>query len=120
VEAWEQGDVECLFSLLTDDAIQTMPPVLTWFKGKPALQDAYTVAWAYDPRPGVFKVLPLALNGQLGFATYQRSNSGAFDALDLTVATLTSNGSRISELTSFVRPDLFTSCGLPTSVPGQN
>jgi RNA polymerase sigma-70 factor, ECF subfamily len=117
VEAWEQGDVERLLSLLTDDAVQTMPPMLAWFQGTEALRDAYAIAWERNPRPGIFKVTTLDLNGQLAFASYHRPTGiGAFEALDLTVVTLTADGSRIRELTSFVRPDLFSRFGLPTTL----
>jgi RNA polymerase sigma-70 factor (ECF subfamily) len=121
VQAWEQGDVEGLVVLLTDDATQTMPPILTWFKGTSALLHAYTAAWEGNPRPGVFKVTTLQLNAQLAFATcYKPTGVGAFEALDLTVATLTTDGSRIRELTSFARPDLFPKSGLPTVVTGDD
>jgi RNA polymerase sigma-70 factor (ECF subfamily) len=117
VQAWEQGDVEGLLALLTDDAVQTMPPMLAWFQGKPALRDAYAIAWERNPRPGIFKVVPLELNGQLAFAAYHRpSGVGAFEALDLTVATLSADGRRIQELTSFVRPELFARFGLPSTI----
>jgi RNA polymerase sigma-70 factor (ECF subfamily) len=117
VEAWEQGNVEQLLSLLTDDAVQSMPPMLAWFQGTQALRDAYAIAWERNPRPGVFKVKPLQLNGQLAFASYHRpSGAEPFTALDLTVVTLSDNGSRIRELTSFVRPDLIARFGLPTTL----
>jgi RNA polymerase sigma-70 factor (ECF subfamily) len=117
VEAWEQSDVERLLSLLTADAIQTMPPMLAWFQGTLALRDAYAIAWERNPRPGVYKVNTLQLNGQLAFATYHRpTGEGPFVPLDLTVVTLTDDDSRIRELTSFVRPELFARSGLPTTL----
>jgi RNA polymerase sigma-70 factor (ECF subfamily) len=113
VDAWEQGDVDELLSLLSDDAVQMMPPMLAWFQGRAALRDAYALAWDRNPRPGIFRVLPLTLNGQLAFASYYRpSATGAYDALDLTVVEFNTDA-KIQELTSFVEPNLFAKFGLP-------
>jgi RNA polymerase sigma-70 factor (ECF subfamily) len=117
VRVWEDGDVPGLLSLLTEDAIATMPPMLAWFQGIDALRDAFAIAWDRDPRPGVFRAFPTSLNGQLAFAFYYRpSGSGPYEALDLTVIELTSDGSRIREMMSFVRPDLFAACGFPPTL----
>jgi RNA polymerase sigma-70 factor, ECF subfamily len=114
VEAFEQGDIELLLSLLTDDAIQTMPPMLAWFQGTEALRDAYAFAWDRNPRPGLYRVLPFDANGQLGWAAYRQwRDGGPFLALDIVVAELTEDGSKVRELTAFVKPELFPRFGLP-------
>jgi RNA polymerase sigma-70 factor (ECF subfamily) len=119
VHAWEQGDLDELLSILTNDAIQMMPPMLAWFRGIETLREAYAIAWDGDPRPGIFRVLPVALNGQLGFASYHRpSGVGDFEAIDLTVVDFTSDGTKLRELTSFVQPSLFAKFGLPERLPG--
>jgi RNA polymerase sigma-70 factor, ECF subfamily len=118
VPAWEEGDVEGLIALLTEDAVQTMPPMLAWFRGIEMLRDAYCIAWERNARPGVLRGLPTELNGQLASASYYRpTGRGRYEALGLTVVTQTGDGARIRELTSFVRPDLFSVWGYPTTLP---
>ena len=118
VDAWEQGDIEGILGLLTDDAIQTMPPMLAWFQGTEALRSAYACGWNSNPRPGVYRAVPLRMNGQLAWAFYYRpSGQGRFKALDVVVATLTDDGRLIRELTAFVNPKLFPRYGLAEDLP---
>jgi RNA polymerase sigma-70 factor, ECF subfamily len=119
VDAWEQGDIESLLALLTDDAIQTMPPMLAWFQGTEALRSAYAFSWDHNPRPGVFRAIPGALNGQLAWAFYYRpSGEGRYNALDIVVAELNEDGTLVREVTSFVNPKLFPRFGLAKFLPG--
>jgi RNA polymerase sigma-70 factor (ECF subfamily) len=118
VRAWEDGDIELLLSLLTDEAIVMMPPMLAWFQGIETLRVALGHSWELKPRPGVFQVQALPLNGQLGFAFWYRPRgSGPYVALGLVVLTLDRAGQKISEMTSFVNPKLFDAVGLPRAVP---
>jgi RNA polymerase sigma-70 factor (ECF subfamily) len=118
VRAWEDGDVELLLSLLTDDAVVMMPPMLAWFQGIDTLRVALSHSWGMDPRPGVFRVQVLPMNGQLGFAFWYRPHgSGSHVALDLVVLTLDDTGQRVKEMTSFVKPELFAAVGLPRELP---
>jgi len=119
VSAWEAGDIEALVSMLTEDAIHSMPPWVAWFKGRDALRTVYRnyEAWVGPPGPGVFRILPTSLNGELGFAEYLREEpDGPYRALAFTVATLNRDGTRITEKVSFVRPDLFIALGFPQSI----
>jgi RNA polymerase sigma-70 factor (ECF subfamily) len=118
VRAWEDGDIELLLSLLTDDAVVMMPPMLAWFQGLDTLRVALSHSWGMDPRPGVFRVQALPMNGQLGFAFWYRPHgSGSYAALDLVVLTLDDARQRIKEMTSFVKPELFGAVGLPRELP---
>lgn len=119
VNAWEAGDIEAIVSMLTEDAIHSMPPWAAWFVGRDALRVVYSnyEVWAGHPGPGVFRMVPTALNGELGFAEYLREKpDGPYKALAFTVATLTRDGTRIAEKVSFVRPELFAPLGFPQSI----
>jgi RNA polymerase sigma-70 factor (ECF subfamily) len=119
VRAWEAGDIDEVVSMLTSDATHAMPPWNAWFVGREALRTVYSSydIWSGSPGPGLFRIMPLALNSALGFAEYCRSErKGPFKALALTVVELNAEGSLINAKVSFVRPDLFGVMELPESV----
>jgi RNA polymerase sigma-70 factor (ECF subfamily) len=105
--------------MLTEDAIHAMPPWSAWFEGRDALRMVYSnyQVWDGRPGPGVFRMLPTSLNGELGFAEYCREGRGGpYKALAFTIVTLTRDGARIAEKVSFVRPELFAKFGFPQSI----
>jgi len=116
VEAWEAGDIDAIVSMLTADAVHAMPPWAAWFAGREALRVVYTGydIWKELPRPGVFRILPTALNGQLAFAEYCRERPDRpYTPLAFTVVTLSTDGTRVAEKVSFVQPDLLVRAGFP-------
>ena len=116
IAAWEAGDIDGIVAMLTEDATHAMPPWSAWFVGREALRTLYASypIWSGGPGPGFFRILPIRLNGTLGFAEYCREERDApYRALALTVATLDPSGRFIVDKVSFVTPDLFEPCGLP-------
>ena len=116
VAAWEAGDIDEIVAMLTLEATHAMPPWSAWFVGREALRTVYRgyPVWNGRPRPGVFRILPTSLNGQLAFGEYCREGSaGPWRALALTLATLDATGTRIAEKVSFVQSELFPLMGLP-------
>ena len=67
VAAFENADAAALSQLLTQDAVFEMPPMLTWFTGRDRIVQ-FLGARVLGRRPGDFKLLPVAANGQPGFA----------------------------------------------------
>jgi len=62
----------------------------------------------------VFRILPAALNGELGFAECCREPPGApYRALAFTIARLDASGTAIVEKVSFVEPELLVRTGFP-------
>jgi RNA polymerase sigma-70 factor, ECF subfamily len=119
VRVWEAGDIDGIVAMLTEDAIQSMPPWDEWFAGRESLRNIYAMedAWGGPPGHGRWRVLPTHFNGQLAFAEYTRQEPDVpYGAFCLTVVRLTPDGSQISELTSFLRPDLFVKFGFPATV----
>ena len=119
VRVWEAGDIDGIVAMLTEDAIQSMPPWDEWFAGRESLRNVYAMEeqWGGPPGPGRWRVLPTHFNGQLAFAEYTRQRPGVpYKAFCLTVVTLTPGAARISELTSFLRQDLFAKFGLPATI----
>jgi RNA polymerase sigma-70 factor (ECF subfamily) len=106
--AWETADVAALTELLRRDAVMEMPPQLTWFAGRSVIGEF--LARIVLPRPGQFRMLPVAANGQPGFAAYARED-GRYQAHAIQV--LTAGAGRISRIVSFNDAALFPAFGLP-------
>jgi RNA polymerase sigma-70 factor (ECF subfamily) len=110
--ALEQGDADALVSLLTDDVTWSMPPLGTWYRGLEAV-----TAFATEiplTSCGSWRHLVTSANGQPAIACYlRRDNAKTFTAWSITVLTL--RGGKISEVTSFIGEDHFTTFSLPTS-----
>jgi RNA polymerase sigma-70 factor (ECF subfamily) len=110
--AWENGDVEAIVAMLTDDARYSMPPLAQWYEGPDRiraflLEKPLTLRWRF---------LPAYANGQLAYGTYLWDDErDAFVAAALDVIEL--RGTRIAEVVSFLMPEIFGRFGLPDEVP---
>jgi RNA polymerase sigma-70 factor (ECF subfamily) len=119
-DAWERGDVEAVAAMLAEDATITMPPMATWFRGEGVL--TFLREWAFSGRAYDMegrrrvRVIPTSANGQPAFGTYSWSDEhGAHRPTVLQV--LTFSGDRITEITGFVTPEVFSRFGLPAELP---
>ncbi|MBA8953082.1 RNA polymerase sigma-70 factor (ECF subfamily) [Actinomadura namibiensis] len=110
VSAWERADVDALVSLLADDARFTMPPLPAWFDGVAAVrrffaERVFATAW---------RLVPIQVNGQLGFACYQerdgRLRLSAINALGV-------RAGLVSEISGFIDPAVLARSGLPEEFP---
>ncbi len=121
VRAWETGDFDELVSMLTEDAILTMPPWVYWLDGKDAVVATMLSpgTWEGEPRPGRYRIVPCAMNGQPAGLAYVRFGDGPFVPVCMTVMTLAPDG-RISAMDTFVLPEQFEAWGLPAALdPGR-
>jgi RNA polymerase sigma-70 factor (ECF subfamily) len=119
VQAWEAGDIDAIVSMLTADAVHAMPPWAAWFAGREALRVLYASYrhWKGRPGPGVFRILPTALNGELAFAEYARERPDRpYTPLAFTVVSLNADGTHVAEKVSFVQPDLLVRSGFPPTL----
>ena len=107
--AIENADASALAELLREDVALEMPPLLTWFTGRPAV--ARFVASHLLTEPGRLRLVPVMANGQPAFAVYQREPGGGYHAHAVLVLTVTRTG--IARIVSFQNPGLFGSFGLP-------
>jgi RNA polymerase sigma-70 factor (ECF subfamily) len=113
VEAWEAADAGRISTLLTDDCVLAMPPWREWFCGREAIAEFLPRG---PFRPGRrWKLIPTQANGQSAFGSYWTDGEGAAHAEAIMVLTLTSDG-RISAITPFRSPELFSSFGLPRAM----
>jgi RNA polymerase sigma-70 factor, ECF subfamily len=113
VDAWERTDVDAVVSMLASDAVMTMPPHPTWYRGRDA------VAAFLERRPlrsdRRWRLVPVRANGQPAFGHYMWDEEREiFVAHGITVLTL--DGERIAEITSFLDPELIPRFGLADEV----
>ena len=112
VAAFEGADVAALATLLRDDVVLEMPPVLAWFTGRGAVLTF--VAEKILTTRGRFRLLPARANGQPAFAIYERGAGGAYRAHAVQVLTVAPEG--IARLDIFLDPGLFRVFGLPAQL----
>ena len=117
VRAWETGDFGELVSMLTEDAVLTMPPWLYWLDGRDAIIATMLSpgTWDGEPRPGRYRIVPCGMNGQPAGLAYVRFGNGPYVPVCMTVMTLAADG-RISAMDTFVLPEQFKAWGLPAAI----
>ena len=107
--AMESKDLVTLESLFTEDARWEMPPIPTWFSGRPdvlRLLDSKLL-----PGPDRRMLVETSANGQPAFALYIRGADALYHAHSIKVLTLTKAG--IASVLGFHQPALFPAFGLP-------
>jgi RNA polymerase sigma-70 factor, ECF subfamily len=113
VSAFEAYDIDRLTDLLHEDAIQSMPPISMWLKGR---DDIFK--WWFGPGIGCkgSKLLPVGLaNGMPAWGQYKPSEEGGREPWALIVPEVSEG--RIVELTFFLdTAHLFPLFGLPDRV----
>jgi RNA polymerase sigma-70 factor (ECF subfamily) len=111
-DALEQGDVDAVLGLLTEDATWSMPPLPNWYRGHEAIagflrKGPFTVRWRH---------VPARANGQLAVGCYTWDEERrAYVAFALDVLTL--RGAQIAEVTAFLDGGIFEQFGLPEELP---
>jgi RNA polymerase sigma-70 factor (ECF subfamily) len=110
VQAWEAADSARLVALLREDAILTMPPLPTWFRGRTAIQrflDTHLFNSAFHIR-----LIPTRANGCPAFAVYQQMD-GLFRPAALQILTVADG--QIARIDDFLTSDsrLFARFDLP-------
>jgi RNA polymerase sigma-70 factor (ECF subfamily) len=103
--------------MLTEDAVLTMPPWVYWLAGRDAVAATMQSrgTWDGEPRPGRYRVVPCAMNGQPAGLAYVRFGDGPYVAVCMTVITLAPDG-RISGMDTFILPKHFTAWGHPAAL----
>jgi RNA polymerase sigma-70 factor (ECF subfamily) len=107
--AFENADAAALTRLLQEDAVFEMPPMLTWFTGRKRIGRFF--GSRVLRQAGDFKVIPVAANGQPGFAFYLLGADGQHHAHAVHV--LTAGDAGIEHVVAFIQPELFPLFDLP-------
>jgi RNA polymerase sigma-70 factor (ECF subfamily) len=108
VDAFERYDIDALVTLLHADVVLSMPPFAIWLRGADDL-----AAWFLGQGIGCkgSRLLPVAVNGTAGFASYKPGPSGrlepwAIQVIDVADGVITGHH-------NFIFPELFAELGLP-------
>ena len=113
--AFEHSDMAALERLLAAEAALEMTGTTTWFAGK-ATCVPYLRAFAIGS-PGDWRVLPLAVNGQLGAAAYHRGDDR--DYHPFAVVVLATTATHLTRISLFGDPALFPRFELPAVLSGR-
>jgi RNA polymerase sigma-70 factor, ECF subfamily len=117
MDATDRADVAGLTALLREEVRLTMPPYPTWFQGPADIATAFTLAT--DPGSptylGQFRTLATAANRQPAVAAYvRRPGDSEYRALGVDVLRL--EAGLVTEITRFIRADIFPAFGLPLTL----
>ncbi len=113
VRAMQDKDIAATVKLFTDDAVWEMPPFVGWYQGPEHI--GRLIDTQCPAGPGQMRLLPTEANGQPAFAMYIHGDDGGWRAFQLQVVTLSAAG--ISHMTVFFDLSLFTTFGLPMTLP---
>ena len=121
VRAWEAADVDGLVALLKEEAVFTMPPSPSWYRGRAPI-GAFVAATIFGDEgmfpgqaAGRWRLMPARANAQPAFAVYERDPSGGgYRAFALQV--LTFDGDQLAEVANFIDAALFARFGLPAQL----
>jgi RNA polymerase sigma-70 factor, ECF subfamily len=115
VDAFQRYDMEQLITLLHDDAVMTMPPYATWFRGAQNI-----CHFMLEPTPSLCAgsvLVPVGLvNGVPAFAQYKPDPAGGYQPWALQVHE--ASGGRLTRLTWFLDTErIFPAFGLAPHLP---
>ena len=112
-ESVENGDVDAMVSLLTDDAWLTMPPLPHAYQGRSAI--GAFLRGSEERRGTPLRIVPTRANSQPAFGCYLPiPETGIARAYALLVLTL--EGDAISAITWFADGSVFEQFGLPRTL----
>ncbi len=114
-DAVENGDVDEMVSLLTDDALVTMPPQPLEYQGHDAI--AAFLRHRAELRGAPLRLVPTRANTQPAFGCYL-PDAHAPIARPYGLFVLTLEGEAIAAITWFADTGVFRHFGLPRTLPG--
>jgi RNA polymerase sigma-70 factor (ECF subfamily) len=114
ISAWERADTAALVGLLRSDAGLVMPPGLTWFAGRDAIETFFR-DHVFDGMGTGWRLLPTAANRQPAFALYWREPGDTVHR-PFAIGVLRVDGDAIGEIALFVEAELFDAFALPATL----
>jgi RNA polymerase sigma-70 factor, ECF subfamily len=115
IHAWQMADVEGLIGLLTEDAIFSMPPIPSWYRGRDAIRQLIAKTIFSGQAHGRWRLSAVRANGQIAFGLY-RYDEEKQGHVAYGIQLITMNGDKISDIITFRHPTLIAKFGLPHSI----
>lgn len=113
VSAWEAGTTEALTAVLRDDAVLTMPPIPSWFRGARAIAAFY--AWMTE-HMGPSRFVATEASGAPALAAYvRRKGARVYEAAAINVLDFDEAG-RVRTIHAFLTPERFATYGLAATL----
>jgi RNA polymerase sigma-70 factor (TIGR02960 family) len=110
-EAFERDDIDGLVTMLTEDAVVSMPPQPEWHQGRSALERFFRER--HGMRTGPWRFLPAPANGQPAYAYYLLEGD-RFVRTGIFVVGVRSDG--IASITRFADDGLLSRWGVPKTL----
>lgn len=116
MQAWQTADVDGLVGLLKADAVFSMPPSPSWYRGRSAIRRFVSTTVFGDAgmfqgkAAGRWRLVLTSANGEPAFAVYERQGQGEYRPFGIHVLTLHAKG--LSQITCFIDPTLPSRFGL--------
>ena len=119
MQAWEKADVSGLVALLKEDASFAMPPSPSWYRGREAIKKILTLQVFAGTGQEHWRLLPTGANSQPAFVLYGRSEDGGPhipSGIQILTIDHSSSSRQISDITTFLTPELVSRFGLPSEL----
>jgi len=116
----ETDDVTGLVALLKEDAILSMPPIPSWYRGREAIRAILLAAPFGSGAQNQWRLYPTRANGLPAFVLYTASEAQSpYRAFGVQVLTLDDSRPmrQIAEVTIFHTSSFVTSFGFPLELP---
>lgn len=110
VQAWQSADVDGLVRLLKEEAVFSMPPSPTWYRGREAIRQFVAATLFADEgmfkgkAAGRWRLVGVHANGEPAFVVYERGEGGEFRPSAIYV--LTVEDGKLAQMTCFLDPRL--------------
>jgi len=114
ITTWESGDLDAFTALLAEDARLVMPPQPEWYAGRAAIRQF--LAHIMATRPHRYRLVPVAANRQTAVAVYTAPPAGG-ELRGAAIHVIAMRDGRVTQMTRFAAPHLFSLFGLPTQLP---
>jgi RNA polymerase sigma-70 factor (ECF subfamily) len=112
VLAFERADIPAVAQLLREDVALEMPPVPTWYAGRPAVVEFFA---GHVHRTGRRRLIPTRANGCPAVGMYIAAEDGRLHAHSIQVYEIVED--RIARIVAFLDADLFAAFALPRIWP---
>lgn len=116
VTAWESANIDDLLQLLKEDAIFSMPPIPSWYRGHAEIKALVAKTIFRGDADGRWKLIPTKANTQPAFGLYRKAETQQHYQF-YGVQVLTFKNQQIADILTFRHFTMYTYFNLPSNLP---